>query len=71
MGRGGGGGGGGAKKLRNTFQRLGLRSFRPEISAWGVFVGRRFRPGPKSPKSRISEISNQSKFGSFLTMRSD
>ena len=44
------------KKLRNTFQRLrpeefssgdfGLRSFRrPEISAWGVFVSWRFRPG--------------------------
>ena len=42
------------KKLRNTFQRLrpefssgdsGLRSFRrPEIPAWGVLVGRRFRP---------------------------
>ena len=28
---------------------FGLRSFSPEISAWGVFVGRRFRPGPKSP----------------------
>ena len=28
-----------------------LRSFRPEISAWGVFVGRRFWPGPKSPIS--------------------
>ena len=30
---------------------FGLRNFCPEISAWGVFVGRRFRPGPKSPIS--------------------
>ena len=30
---------------------FGLRNFRLEISAWGVFVGRRFRPGPKSPIS--------------------
>ena len=36
---------GGAKKNWGTLSRgFGLRSFRPEISAWGVFVGRRFRP---------------------------
>ena len=33
------------KKNWGTLSRgFGLRSFRPEISAWGVFVGRRFRP---------------------------
>ena len=33
------------QKIWGTLSRgFGLRSFRPEISAWGVFVGRRFRP---------------------------
>ena len=69
----------GKEKLRNTFQRLrpeeflsrdfGLRSFRqPEILAWAEISNLQ---NLESPKSRISEISNQSKFGSFLIMRSD
>ena len=63
----------GQKKLRNTFQRLrpeefssgdfGLRSFRrPEISAWGVFVSWRFRPGPKSP-AKNSAFSREERRG--------
>ena len=40
-----GGGRGRGKQNWGTLSRgFGLRSFRPEISAWGVFVGRRFRP---------------------------
>ena len=45
---------------------FGLRSFRPEISAWGVYVGRRFRPeeflsaaGAISTWAEISDISGR------------
>ena len=48
-GREGGGKGREGQKNWGTLSRgFGLKSFRPEISAWGVFVGRRFRPGRKS-----------------------
>ena len=39
----------GQKNWGTLSRGFGLRSFRPEISACGVFVGRRFRPVPKSP----------------------
>ena len=45
------GGGEGLKNWGTLSRGFGLRSFRPEIPAWGVFVGRRFLPGPKSPIS--------------------
>ena len=48
-GRGEGGRGEGKQNWGTLSRGFGLRSFRPEILAWGVFVGRRFRPGPKSP----------------------